>query len=449
MNVEGTYKVDRSLASYYYRNFFPWDEFSLLLNLPEQPGFSPEIASQYRELSFSHGNRFHSFENITKGSDCLREFCGKTPPRRIDIGPFYNLPPPYRVLGLPQFEANASELRIDIDITDYDGFRSCTGPRICSKCKPLLKLAVRLTEFVLRSRFDFHSLFWTFSGRRGVHCWVLDPKAAFLSASQRAEVADFFSLFSEALKKPRIEGVSEKFKSLVLDKFLIPAALELHSLGALVLGSEPLVKKTREFSTLLPEATSKLFNKFLDQRSPRWDTLPQILDRDSQLALFSGLLFPKIDKGVTKEIRHLLRAPFSIRDDNGCLVLPFDVSELDTFNFESPVSVESLDEPGFKAFILQRVLIFKASLLCRDPRAQYLICRKCFTAQGQSNIRESSSVKATVRAMREHCSQLHPDEKLDGLMNRTVVAEVDRLCDKYSSDPQARVRWFEEIFKIN
>ena len=83
----------------------------------------------------------------------------------------------------------------DIDLTDYDGVRTCcSGANICRKCWKYMNMAVKVMNEGLSKDFGFKNMVWFYSGRRGVHCWVCDESARELSNDARSAVATYFEL---------------------------------------------------------------------------------------------------------------------------------------------------------------------------------------------------------------------------------------------------------------
>lgn len=102
----------------------------------------------------------------------------KINPIKIDIGPVYNARPKHKKqIRNTAFIPVERELVFDIDMTDYDQVRNCCkGADICKKCWVFMTIAIKILDRVLKNDFGFKNLLWVYSGRRGVHCWISDPR---------------------------------------------------------------------------------------------------------------------------------------------------------------------------------------------------------------------------------------------------------------------------------
>jgi DNA primase catalytic subunit len=56
-----------------------------------------------------------------------------------------------------------------------------------------VNIAVKVMDTVLRDDFGFRNILFVYSGRRGMHCWVSDPKARSLENAQRAAVVEYIA----------------------------------------------------------------------------------------------------------------------------------------------------------------------------------------------------------------------------------------------------------------
>lgn len=150
-----------------------------------------------RELSFTlFGDvylRFQSFEFLQDFVSGIQ----KALPIKIDIGSIYT-----KDVNLYRYSANLQpiekEVVFDIDLNDYDPVRTCCqGPAVCHKCWKFMVIACQILDAGLREEFNLHQLLWVFSGRRGIHCWVCDPKAKKFENIARSSVAEHFVVWSK------------------------------------------------------------------------------------------------------------------------------------------------------------------------------------------------------------------------------------------------------------
>jgi len=155
-----------------------------------------------REWSFtiepSPGDEIYiRYQSFVHPAD-LTAAISKRNPHKIDIGAVFSHPPKDHntLQSSGKFGTEQRELVFDIDLTDYDGVRSCgcAGAKICQRCWKMMTMAVKVMERGLREDFGFQHVAWFYSGRRGVHAWVCDESARTLSNEARSAVAAYFEV---------------------------------------------------------------------------------------------------------------------------------------------------------------------------------------------------------------------------------------------------------------
>ena len=193
------------LMPLYYKHLFPAETMMSWLaygNDSKKPG-ADQGFMQRREFCFTlEGDVFARYQSFKNATD-LRTALRNKVPTKIDLGPVFNVDPTKRAAysgssggGGTVFAPVERELVMDIDMTDYDDVRTCcSAANICNKCWPLMTIAVKVIDAGLRQDFGFKHLLWVYSGRRGIHVWVCDKRARFLSNESRAAVAEYFSVY--------------------------------------------------------------------------------------------------------------------------------------------------------------------------------------------------------------------------------------------------------------
>lgn len=177
----------------FYQRLFPFRFLFQWLNHSPVP--TNDFA--YREFAFTLPNdaylRYQSF----KDADALRKQCMQQIPSRFEIGPVYSTNPRERktLRKASAFKPVSKELVFDIDLTDYDGIRTCcTGATICKLCWRWIPMAIDVIDKALRADFGFKHILWVYSGRRGAHAWVCDWKARELNDQRRKAIAGYLEL---------------------------------------------------------------------------------------------------------------------------------------------------------------------------------------------------------------------------------------------------------------
>ena len=185
----------RDLLKIYYNRLFPFDLVHQWFSYGQQKVFS------HREFSFTIKSaagdeiyiRYQSFQDKNELEAAICKKC----PDKIDIGAvFSHSPADKNTVPSGTFQPESRELVFDIDLTDYDSVRNCgcAGANICHICWKFMRMAVKVMDEGLKEDFGFKHIWWFYSGRRGIHCWVCDESARHLSDHERASIASYFSV---------------------------------------------------------------------------------------------------------------------------------------------------------------------------------------------------------------------------------------------------------------
>ncbi|KAF4735804.1 hypothetical protein FOZ63_026464 [Perkinsus olseni] len=355
----------------YYERLFPSRDFCRWLSYREDgPGgkASTDKGGSFlfrREFSFTLPGDIYCRYLSFHGQHDFRKALLDRVPDKIDIGAVFNIPPTnYQQFGLTGgsgggFQPQQRELVFDIDMDDYDEVRNCcTGSNVCKLCWTFIACAVRILNKALRDDFGFKHIMFVFSGRRGVHCWVCDEVARKLSNEQRSAVAEYLQLLnggrckyirsSTQQRHPHVRrGIEVCRKYLEIPECGLLEGQKLLEAPASESDAKNLTQKI--VNAAIPatdpvgraEAKSFLSSKRSSKEVWRWVTSrcanPIVLD---EVAL--EMAYPRLDINVSKQMNHLLKAPFCIHPKTGRVCVPIiDVEKPESFN---PLSVPTVAE---------------------------------------------------------------------------------------------------------
>ncbi|KAG0565834.1 hypothetical protein KC19_7G017400 [Ceratodon purpureus] len=363
--AEIVFLVSRFFFSFPGR-LFPYAEMYKWLSYGhdgKHPGCDASIMGR-REFSFTLEHdiyiRYLSFHDVSEMEATIKSKC----PHKIDIGALYNVEPAKRTAyagGSDRvFAPVERELVFDIDMTDYDDIRTCcSGADICLKCWPLMNIAIKILDTVLREDFGFEHLLWVYSGRRGVHCWVCDARARRLSNEARSAITRYLTLYKgneNTTKKVSLTGPA-LHPALSRAYEICRTYFEEHILpNQELLNSEGHFEKVLE---LVPDESvrAQMRDRWQDNRrasvakdgisASRWKQLKQALEskkvtpsvRRSLEEIIFSYTYPRIDIEVSKHMNHLLKAPFCIHPKTGRVCVPIDPQDCDNFD---PTNVPTL-----------------------------------------------------------------------------------------------------------
>eukprot|EP00899_Mesostigma_viride_P000636 jgi/Mesvir1/10573/Mv21790-RA.1 len=363
----------------YYARLFPFAEMCAWLSYGND-GKHPQSDAGYlprREFAFTlEEDIFVRYVTVKDKGDFkarVRRDC----PQKIDVGPVYNVDPAkrnaYSASGERAFLPVERELVFDVDMTDYDDVRNCcSGADVCSRCWPLMTVAIEIVDAALREDFGFRNILWVFSGRRGVHCWVCDSKARLLTNEQRSAVAEYFSIYMGADAKNRKVQLSWPLHPSLRRAYTVLYEFWMSD----YLPNQGLLETPEAFEKILAmvpdeETCARLRASWQggggrrgshpDARElnvSRWRELERAVDkipapkkaknpalgRCLQEVVFASL-YPRLDVEVSKHMNHLLKAPFCIHPKTGRVCVPMDPRNCRTFDPEKvPTLAQLLNE---------------------------------------------------------------------------------------------------------
>ncbi|MFX1282171.1 MAG: DNA primase catalytic subunit PriS [Promethearchaeota archaeon] len=292
-----------------------------------------------REFGFATlGGKF--FRNISfENPKALIDFLVDRTPYHAYVGAVYN-DPPSRETPIHTLEWLGHELVFDIDLNEYDAVRQyvceCQGAdQVCLRCWQLINLAVYIIDETLRLDFGMKDIKWIFSGRRGVHGWVIDDSTFSLDQEQRMSIINYLSVIHGEAEKARIQDRTKlqydfryRIEHTVFKYFLENIRRkDLIDLGFSSSVASNIIKQLEHQNGQIDENLLRNFNL----RVAKINKYDEILRR----------WVPRIDHKVSIDLRRLLRLPNSIHGKTGKVARILDPSKIFSFNPDEEPSIFS------------------------------------------------------------------------------------------------------------
>ena len=251
---------------------------------------------------------------------------------RMDIGACYNQS--FEGLDAEQrkfldLKPVAKEIIFDLDLSDYNtDVRTCNcvvNNTCCNDCWPIAACAIKTVEHILYECFGYQDVKFFFSGRRGFHCWVRDKEAVDVDFSVREAILKFMVWESE--KDAEHPALVFPYNNYLFPTFqLLCQKQDLYKKCAELIGEDFIGWNTDNNQCPTNHGREFYNNLFLKQVG---------IHRLHKVIL--KMLLPRLDCPVTKEMKHLIRAPWTIHEKTGKMVTPI---EGDPFAFD-PEGVKS------------------------------------------------------------------------------------------------------------
>jgi DNA primase small subunit len=375
------------LLRMYYDKLFPYLQMVRWLSYRNDPkSSSPKVEKDFflrREFTFVLAGDIFCRYLCFRDADEFRAAVMSRQPIRMEIGAVFTHPPKnHTTIIKDAYRPLERELVFDIDMDDYDDIRTCCrGAKLCTKCWTFMKAAIKILKRALNEDFGFKHTLFVYSGRRGVHCWVCDPDARRLSNERRSAVAEYLTLVAGGQNKCRadlnMQGMEELHPSITeAHKICIPYFRDDPN-G--VLQGQDILRKGPHLSNILetmsiaereaiakyieshPEATSRdiwqEFEKLHSERTQQAEAAngnERFKARREAKTMLKDIVIqytcPRLDINVSKQMNHLLKAPFVVHPKTGRVCVPIDPDKADAFNpLEVPTIgrlIEELNQSG-------------------------------------------------------------------------------------------------------
>ncbi|KAJ6009219.1 hypothetical protein N7522_004235 [Penicillium canescens] len=346
--------VDQDIMLAFYQRLFPFRYLFQWLN----HGIVPTKDFGNREFALTLQNDAYLRYQSYPTADLFRKDILKMNPSRFEIGPVYSTNPRDRkTLRGGQMKPVSKELVFDIDLTDYDDIRTCcVKANICAKCWSFVTMAIKVIDTALREDFGFEHILWVYSGRRGAHAWVCDPRARNLPDDRRRAIAGYLEI---------LRGGSQSGKRVNIKRPLHPhvvRSLELlkNDFARTTLGDQDTFESAEQAERLLALLPDKTLN---DSLRKKWDSSPGRAStskwadidslaktgksstlnpatlRDAKQDIVLEYTYPRLDAEVSKKMIHLLKSPFVIHPGTGRICVPIDPRKAEDFD---PLSVPTV-----------------------------------------------------------------------------------------------------------
>lgn len=336
---------------FYYARFFPIELMTRWLRYGSDSTFS------HREISFVLAGDIYLRWKSFGDKEALQKALKSLAPVKIDIGAIYNQEPASKNSTNAQLIPMQKELVFDIDMTDYKDVMKDMGSlsetQICDNNWEYMAVAVQIIDTALREDFGFENIMWVYSGRRGIHCWVGDERARNMSSEQRSAVADFLHIRFEGREN---RGRRQTVVTNPLHPSLKRAKRICEDVLVQILEKQQLLSNENmitEMVDMIPHARIRM--EVLDKMLRVSGDTQQIWDKFEKEVMkaarneFSvrGVVdyvvlrycYPRLDVNVSRDMGHLLKAPFCVHPKTGRVCIPFRAKDANTFNPEQMAPV--------------------------------------------------------------------------------------------------------------
>ncbi len=331
----------------YYNTYFPTDKLCDWLSNTSDVSQKKTLLSR-REFSFTlPGDIYLRYQSFPTSDDFKKALVQKAP-EKIDIGAVYNVPPvDHSSVALGSFLAKEKEMVFDIDMNDYNNVRmcECKDAQVCHECWDLMNCAQLVLHSLLTEEFGFEHLLFVFSGRRGIHCWVCDPRVRLMNQEVRSAIVSFIQIYQGSnennaersqlnlfTKTPHISFSQESEVFSICEHYFVELFVEKWN----ILGHKD--KILNIFINTKDSEIKKEVEEFLEKhtkvshKESTWTALKDLLKKKKKphfvVDIVYTFVYPRLDANVSKHLNHLLKSPFCVHPKTGTVSIPIDLPQI-------------------------------------------------------------------------------------------------------------------------
>lgn len=324
-----------SLLSY-YRDKYPYKQLVALLTSNGDKLEDCEFAIEGKTAQ--DDKLYKRYVRATSADDLRRQVSTFTGVRAFHFGAFYDHGVARELIRAGESRATRRVLSFDIDLTDKEFLTTtdadgAVSAELCDKAHIVSAMSAYILRVLLNEAFGFQRVLVVYSGRRGVHVHAFDEAAMALNDEQRAAVLAY------------VDGAMHENKLHVRPE--VRSVMVVHNLrGEVYRCFERLVKKMglldpygdrvdfvnrlnllqREEHEKLGPVLATLGEDVLEPETgmEAWQLIQNkiksvgcewVLERlDCAVLVY---VWPRLDEAVTKDTKHLTKAPFSCHAASG------------------------------------------------------------------------------------------------------------------------------------
>ena len=320
----------------YYRDKYPYKQLVALLT---SNGDKLEDCEFAIEGKTAQGDKLYKrYVRATSADDLRRQISSFTGVRAFHFGAFYDHGVNRELIRAGESRAERRVLSFDMDLTDKE-FLTTTeadgtvSAKLCDRAYPVSAMSAYILRVLLNEAFGFQRVLVVYSGRRGVHVHAFDEAAMVLNDEQRAAVLAYVDGAMHENKlhvRPEVRSVMVvhnlrgevyRFFERLVSKLGI---LDLNDDRVAFVNRLDLLR--REEHEKIGPALATLAEDVIEPATglEAWKLIQDkiksvgcewVLERLDCVVLV--YVWPRLDEAVTKDTKHLTKAPFSCHAASG------------------------------------------------------------------------------------------------------------------------------------